>query len=132
MFHRPTPECNHINWQMGHLINAEHQLLSKNVGAKMPPLPDGFAEKYGMDKTKVDDPSAFCSKAELVEIHKQQRAAALAALEATSEADLSKPTGLDWAPTVGQVLNAATAIHWFMHIGQWAVIRRQLGRKPLF
>jgi hypothetical protein len=22
--------------------------------------------------------------------------------------------------------------HWLMHAGQWAVIRRQLGRKPLF
>ena len=22
--------------------------------------------------------------------------------------------------------------HWLMHCGQWAVVRRELGRKPIF
>jgi hypothetical protein len=132
LFHRPAAECNHINWQLGHLINAQHQLVTKHAGGKMPPLPDGFSVKYDMDKTKGDNPADFCSKAELLAIRKEQHEAALATLDNLSADDLGKPTGMEWAPRVGDVLNAASATHWLMHIGQWAVIRRQLGRKPLF
>ena len=27
---------------------------------------------------------------------------------------------------------ALAGTHWLMHAGQWAVVRRQLGRPPLF
>ena len=26
MMHRPHPDCNHIKWQMGHLIASEHMM----------------------------------------------------------------------------------------------------------
>ena len=28
MMHRPTPGCNHIKWQLGHLIASEHGMIS--------------------------------------------------------------------------------------------------------
>jgi hypothetical protein len=132
MFHRPAPECNHINWQLGHLITAEHRILNKVAGGKMPDLPSGFEEKYAMDKTGSDDPSAFCSKAELLAVHEDQRAAGIAFLETLTDADFDKPSGLDWAPTLGAAVTAGAGAHWLMHTGQWTVVRRQLGRKPLF
>ena len=131
MLHRPHPECNHINWQLGHLIAAEHGLISKELPGAMPPLPAGFAEKYGMDKTKVDDPQALCTKAELLKVMDEQRAATLAALGKTSDADLGRKLE-GWTPNVGALFIAAAGDHWLMHLGQWSVIRRQLGRKPLF
>ncbi len=35
-------------------------------------------------------------------------------------------------PERRRVFIAAAGDHWLMHLGQWSVIRRQLGRKPLF
>jgi hypothetical protein len=130
LLRRPAPGCNHINWQLGHLIVSEHKTLSK-IDPSTPPLPAGFEEKYAMDKHAIDDPAAFSSKAELVSAGKQQREATLATLAKQSADDLDKPTGLEWAPTVGLAIGGQGA-HWLMHAGQWAVVRRQLGRKPLF
>ena len=70
-------------------------------------------------------------KDELLAIHKQQRAATLVALEKLSDDKLGAPTGLDYAPTVGSLFSLLGS-HWLMHAGQWVVVRRQLGRKPLF
>ncbi len=132
LLHRPAPECNHINWQLGHLIVAENQLLEKVAPGSMPPLPAGFAEKYTAETAKQNDPEALCSKEELLRVQGEQRAASLAVIAKTSEADMDKPSGMEWAPDVGTVLYAAATGHWLMHVGQWAVVRRQLGRPPLF
>lgn len=129
---RPCAGANHINWQLGHVIFAEHAMLGKNAGVTMPPLPAGFAEKYDMPKASVDDPAQLSTKAELLAVAKQQREAFLAALAKLSDADLDRPSGVEHAPTIGALYNMLGSTHWLMHAGQWAVIRRQLGRKPLF
>ena len=131
LMRRPCPGCNHINWQVGHLIAAENGMLSKIAPGATPPLPASFAEKYSKDTAVSDDPKAFCTKDELLKIYCQQRAATLAALEKMTDEQLDAPSGFDFAPTVGSVLSLQGS-HWLMHAGQWAVIRRQLGRKPLF
>ena len=60
-----------------------------------------------------------------------QRAATLSTLTAMSEADFRRPSGVPYAPTVS-ALFLMQCTHWLMHAGQWAIIRRQLGRPPLF
>ena len=70
-------------------------------------------------------------KMNCLQIHKQQRAATLAALEKLSDDKLGDSTGFDYAPTVGSLFSLLGS-HWLMHAGQWVVVRRQLGRKPLF
>ncbi len=132
LLHRPAPACNHINWQLGHLIVAENQIVEKVAPGKMPALPADFAEKYKPEASKSDNPKAFYSKADLLRIIGEQRAASLAALGKMSDADLDKPSGVDWVANVGALMYAATAGHWLMHVGQWAVVRRQLGRPPQF
>ena len=97
----------------------------------MPPLPAGFAEKYTNETAASDDPKAFATKAELMKAYKEQREGTLAALAKVTDADLDKPSGFDWSPTVGSIYSLQGS-HWLMHAGQWAVVRRQLGRKPLF
>jgi hypothetical protein len=131
MLHRPAPACNHVNWQLGHLIVAEHQMIAKEFPGALPPLPAGFAEKYTKETSKLDDPKAFATKAELLEVHQKQRAAVLAALDKTTDADLDRKLE-GWAPTVGALFLAGAGAHWMMHVGQWSVIRRQLGRPPMF
>ena len=41
---RPHPECNHLNWQIGHLIAADHEMVSGCCPNSLPPLPEGFAQ----------------------------------------------------------------------------------------
>ena len=131
MLHRPAKGANHINWQLGHLIQSENEMGNIAILGSMPALPAGFAEKYSKDTAASDDASQFLKKAELVKVFEEQRAATLKALENVTEADLDKPTGVEYAPTVGAMFSMH-GTHWVMHAGQWAVIRRQLGRKPLF
>ena len=134
MLQRPHPECNHIKWQMGHLISSENQMINGVCPGSMPDLPDGFAERYSKETTHSDDAAAFNSKAELRQLLEEQRAATLQALASQSDADLDKSAPeemLAYAPTVADVFSLQGG-HWMMHAGQWAVIRRQLGRPPLF
>lgn len=126
---RPHPECNHVNWQVGHLICSEHQLLEAIAPGQLPPLPAGFAEKYGRDTATSHEPSQFASKDALLQVYKEQRAGTLAVLAATSAADLDSPTGMDYAPTWAAIFRLQGE-HWLMHCGQWVVVRRMCG-KPI-
>jgi hypothetical protein len=131
---RPADGANHIAWQLGHLIASEHQLIEQVCPGSLPDLPEGFAEKYTKETSTVDDPGAFHSKEEYLKLMDEQRAGLLTALEKLSDEDLEKPSPESlqefWA-TVGAVFSGQ-GMHWMMHAGQWAVIRRQLGRQPLF
>lgn len=134
MMLRPHPNCNHIKWQLGHLIASEHGINSAVLPAGMPPLPEGFAERYSKDAAGSDDPAAFDSKDLLMATYEAQRAATLAALESLSESDLDRPSPesmQNYAPTLGAALNLH-GHHHLMHGGQWVVVRRSLGKPALF
>jgi len=134
MLRRPAANCNHIKWQVGHLIASEHQIIDGCIPGSMPALPAGFKEKYTKETAKSDDPAAFHSKDQLLAAFETQRAATLAALEKCSDKELDKPgpeSMKAYAPTIGAAFNLQGS-HWLMHAGQWAVVRRQLGRPPLF
>ena len=55
MMHRPHPGCNHIKWQLSHLIQSEHSMIEDIFPGSMPPLPDGFAQKYAKEAATSDD-----------------------------------------------------------------------------
>ena len=134
LLHRPCDGCNHINWQLGHLISAEHQLVEGVCPGSMPDLPEGFIEKYTKETAGSDDPSQFESKETLLATYEEQRAGTLAALDKLSGEDLEKEAPEQmraYAPNVAAVFEMQGS-HYVMHAGQWAVIRRQLGRPPLF
>lgn len=124
---RPHAKCNHLNWQVGHLILAEHEMIEKVAPGTMPALPVGFAEKYAKETGAIDDPSKFCTKAELMSAYQSQRAATLAALDKTSDERLGQPSGVDYAPTVASMFTMQGS-HWLMHCGQWVIVRRELNK----
>ena len=124
---RPHPLCNHINWQIGHLVTSEHEMLAGIVPGGMPALPEGFAAKYSRQTVGSDDPALFSTKEELMSTYKAQRAATLSALEGMSDSQLDAATGVEFAPTVGAMF-AIQGSHWLMHCGQWVVVRRMLGK----
>jgi hypothetical protein len=134
MMHRPAPACNHIKWQVGHLIASENQMINACVPGAMPDLPEGFQDKYNKEAAASDKLDDFDSKEILMGLYEQQRAATIAALDKVSDADLDQesPEAIrSYAPNFGSAFIMQDA-HWMMHAGQWAVIRRQLGRDPLF
>ncbi len=127
LMQRPHPKCNHINWQVGHLIASENELVG--MGWPMPELPAGFKEKYAKATASIDDPSQFATKDELMAVYKTQRAATLEILSKATAEELDKPTGVEYAPTRGQLISL-NGEHWLMHAGQWVIVRRQ-NSKPI-
>ena len=134
LMRRAAPKINHINWQLGHLILSDHNHINDILPGSMPPLPAGFAERYSRDTAGSDDPSMFLSKETLLKLYHEQRAALLAALDSVSADDLDRPAPekyQEYAPTWASLFNLA-GVHWLMHCGQWAVVRRQIGKPALF
>jgi hypothetical protein len=127
LMHRPHPQCNHLNWQVGHLVASEFEMMNPFVPGGMPPLPEGFAARYSKETAGSDDPSQFATKAELMAAFRTQRDATLAALARTGEAEFDKETGISYAPTLA-ALYLVQGSHWLMHCGQWVIVRRQLGK----
>lgn len=127
LMHRPHPQCNHLNWQVGHLVASEHEMMNSFVPGGMPALPPGFADKYTKETAGSDAPSQFATKAELMAAFRTQRDATLKALAQTSEADFDKETGISYAPNLA-ALYLVQGSHWLMHCGQWVIVRRQLGK----
>lgn len=124
---RPHPQCNHINWQVGHLIVSEHEMLNQLVPGGMPPLPKNLAKQYSKENSGSDNPSDFATKAELMASHRLQRDATLKSLSEVNDGDWDKETGISYAPTLS-ILYTMIGAHWLMHCGQWVIVRRQLGK----
>lgn len=133
-FVRPVPGCNHIAWQLGHLIVAEHDMIKAIDPAAMPALPGGFRERHAKQAAESDRPSDFCTKAEYLAAYQAQREGTLAALAKTTDEQLDQPAPevlRHFLPKVAHVFSMQ-GTHYVMHAGQWAVIRRKLGKPPLF
>jgi uncharacterized damage-inducible protein DinB len=131
---RPVDGANHIAWQLGHLITAESYFLEAVKSGASPKLPAGFASAHSKETSSSDDPSQFLSKSEYLKLFESQRAATLTTLESLTEEELDHPTPdklKALAPTKGALLNL-TGTHILMHVGQFAIVRRKLGRPALF
>lgn len=134
MMHRPDPKCNHIKWQLGHLLQSDNMMVNGCVAGTISELPEGFSEKYTKETCSSDHAGDFHSKEELLGMYETQTKAILEALAGLSEDDLDRPAPdsmKDYAPTFGAAFGMI-GDHWLMHAGQWAVIRRQKGRSPIF
>jgi hypothetical protein len=134
LFVRPYGMMNHIAWQLGHLIAGENFHINQIAPDSMPPLPEGFRERHAKETAACDDRSQFCTKAEYLRLMDEQRAGTLKVLDTLSDEDLMQPSPESiryFGPTVGTVFSGEST-HWMMHAGQWAVVRRKLGKPPLF
>ena len=130
---RPVPGANHLAWQMGHLITAEPHLLCEqfpDAKPHFPELPAGFAEKHSKEASSNDDPAGFFKLAEYLDLYGKTREATLKTLDGLTDADLDKETQGKMAkmfPTLGAIF-VLISNHDLMHAGQFAVLRRKLGK----
>ena len=134
LLERPVPGTNHIAWQLGHLISAEHMFIDAICPGVMPKLPAGFDEKHSKSTATSDDPKAFLKKDEYLNLYDEVRAGTMKAIDTIKESDLDNPGPekyRSFCPTIASVL-LMQPTHWMMHAGQWAVLRRKLGKPPQF
>jgi len=133
LMRRPAAGCNHLAWQLGHLISSEVSLVNSVCPGKGGELPAGFAEKHGKENASSDNPADFCSRSEYDQLFQQVRAKTKAALAELPEADLDKPSP-EWIrnrfPTLGHFF-LLIGNHPMMHAGQFVVVRRQLDKPVL-
>jgi hypothetical protein len=131
---RPGEGCNHLAWQMGHLINSEVNILNGICPGKGAELPEGFADAHSKETAGSDDASKFLSKDEYLSLYKKVRQSTLAALDATSDEQLSEPgpeAFRSFCPTVGHVFTLI-GTHPMMHAGQIVPVRRKLNKPVMF
>lgn len=132
LMHRPGPGCNHLAWQLGHLISSEASLLNAVCPGMAAELPDGFAARYTKETVNNDSAEAFDSKDSFLRMMDLNQEAALRALARVDDSQLqeSGPEFLQPTfPTVASVL-ILIATHGLMHAGQFVPVRRKLG-KPI-
>lgn len=130
---RPVPQANHIAWQLGHLICSVDVMLTFLNAPEKPALPSEFEAAHKKERAGEDSAEKFFSKAIYLELMEKQKASALAAVEMVTESDLDKPgpeSMRAYAPTVGAVF-LLLANHLGMHLGQFVVLRRSLGKPVL-
>jgi hypothetical protein len=134
MMVRPVPGANHALWQLGHLAKEDAFFAALIPGAKVPALPAGWGEKFGKGTNTNDDPKGLPTKAELLKVMAGTVEAAVAAVRKLPPEELNKPSPENirsFAPTIGHVIGLMGS-HWMMHMGQFQVIRRKLGKPVLF
>ena len=137
LFVRPCPGANHADWQLGHLISAEAGVQKELAPTKAVSLPPGFTDLFKMECNKHDDPAKFApfnTKAKLLDLFTKVRGGTVAWIESLSPAELDSPTPEKykaWAANLG-TLASGQIQHTMMHVGQFQVIRRKLGKPILF
>jgi hypothetical protein len=137
MFVRPCPGANHAAWQLGHLIASEASVQKELAPSHAVSLPDGFSKLYNMEANKQDDAAKFApfnTKAQLLELFSKVREGTAAWVESMTPAQLDAPSPdkyKAWAGTIGELVTGQMT-HTMMHLGQFQVLRRKLGKPVLF
>ncbi len=134
MLVRPVPTANHAAWQIGHLLVFEAMLCGMYAPQTVIQLPADAQKTYGKEGASSDDASKFFGKEEGLALLGQAHAALVDWTKGFSETDLGKPGPepfKGWVNTIGELVLAIPS-HMTMHVGQFQVIRRKLGKKILF
>jgi DinB family protein len=127
---RPHPECNHLAWQLGHLIASECLFIEQLSPGHAFALPEGFAEQYSREAQSDNDASHFLSRDEYLSLLDQAQEATFNAMDNTTEAQLDEDGPEMFRPmfpTKGAVW-VIVATHNMMHAGQFVPVRRASGK----
>jgi len=130
LMRRPGPGCNHVAWQLGHLISSECGLMNQIQTGSAPQLPAGFEEKHSKENLGSNNPADFHTRQEYTDLASKVHAAAIALLDAFPEKKLDDPSPehlRGMFPTMGSIF-LLIATHSMMHAGQIVPLRRELGK----
>lgn len=133
LMRRPGAGCNHVAWQLGHLISSECGLLNRIQAGAAPKLPDGFEAKHAKDNKDNDNSDDFLTKQEYIDLASKVHDAVIACLDAYPESKLDDPSPEHFRsmfPTMESMF-LLIATHSMMHAGQLVPVRRELGKPVL-
>jgi len=128
---RPAKGCNHIAWQLGHLIHSEQAIINQIKPGAGIELPAGFKENHSKENASCDDAGKFLTKQQYLDLYSRSRKNIKAVLAEMADEEFDKPSpkGWDQFPNFGAMINLIVN-HPMMHVGQFVVVRRVLG-KPI-
>lgn len=128
--HRPTPKANCAAWTVGHLALSDRHALAQ-LGGELPPLPDGFEQRFGRDESCAQA-AEFGDVSAIVPVFNEQRARLIDAVRRATPEQLAKAMDKPHPmfKTLGEYISFMSA-HCAMHVGQITIIRRSLGRPPI-
>jgi hypothetical protein len=133
LMQRPGPGCNHIAWQLGHLISSEVSLMNIIKPGSGAELPAGFAEKHSKETAGSDDAAKFCTKQEYLDLYDKVRESSWKTIQTLTDADLDQPGPERMRAVFPKISNMVTLVglHPLMHAGQLVPLRRKLGKPVL-
>ena len=133
LMRRPGTGCNHIAWQLGHLISSECGLLNGVQAGAAPQLPDGFEAKHSKENSGSNNPADFLTKQEYIDLANKVHESVTACLDSYPVAKLDDPSPEKFRsmfPTMGSMF-ILISTHSMMHAGQVVPLRRELGKPVL-
>ena len=137
-FAMPAGCPSHVAWQVGHLAFAEARLVVERVGGRAEVgggvLPDEFIRLFARNSTPDASPTGHPSPAEIRRVLHRVHEAALQILRDTRDDDLETlvpGTPHRFCRTRADYARWASH-HEFLHAGQIGLIRRLLGKGPVW
>lgn len=127
----------HAAWQAGHLAMAEYRLCLARLRGEGPDdeqlISAHCLQLFGKGSTPDPNPSAYPAPTEILAMLARVHEAATTECAKLSDADLDAPV-LRPHPWFTTKLGALSwcAAHEMSHAGQLAMLRRLLGKKPLW
>ena len=130
--HQPCDGANCAAWVLGHLALTDRRQLAWLGATDLPPLPDGFEQRFQTTRTKAESQRGYGDPKELTALFDAHRDALIAFLPTVSAEKLAEPAPVA-RPMFATCGEAALfmALHVSMHAGQLSLIRRTLGYPPL-
>jgi DinB superfamily len=136
-FRMPAEGITHVAWQVGHLAAAEYFLVLQRVRGVRPEddelIAPAFREAFGRTSRPNGDPSRNPAPEEIRAIFDRVHAQVMRDLPNLPEADLT--TVLDRPHRVAKTKGDSLfwcASHEMLHAGHIGLLRRLLGRPPLW
>lgn len=136
-FRMPTEGVSHVAWQVGHLAFAGYRLALERVRGPRPDdvqlISDAFLAQFGRGSSPDPDPSSYPDAAEIRATFDRVQARVITELAVLDDAELDRPVAVPHrlCGTKAEIL-AWAARHEMFHAGQIALLRRLLGRPPLW
>jgi hypothetical protein len=136
-FRIPQAGVSHIAWQVGHLAFADYRLVVLRLRGQLASdkelIPDEFLRLYGATSTPDPDPTRQPAPPAIRACFDRVHAAALSVISGFDPARLDEP--IDPPHSIAKTKLDCLywcAAHAMVHAGQLGLLRRQLGRAPLW
>ena len=132
----PPGVTTHVAWQVGHLAIAEYGLCLNVVRGKQPSdealIPDRLKRGYSKGSTPLSGPDPELPLDQLRQVFADIHRQTLSELAEFSDEQLEQPVEKQHRMYTTKLEAATFAVnHEFLHAGQIALLRRQMGKAPL-